>query len=275
MIIKEHDKIIIKDEFFDPKETCTCGQLFRYREENGVWYINSKDKQAKITSECGTCVIYGDSDYFYNYLDLNNDYTSINEELNNKPLVNNALSSIKGIRILRQDPLETIISFIISANNHIPRIKGIIERICTSLGEYIDGYYTFPTIEKLKSTDKSFFRDIGCGYRDEYIYNTISAIANGEFDINKPYSMDTDSAKSYLMQLYGVGPKVADCILLFAYQKYDVFPVDTWIKKLYFRLFPQRPLKTDTKKMRRELVDTYGKYAGIAQQYLFYSIREE
>lgn len=275
MILKELDKIIIKDEFFDPKEICTCGQVFRYRKENGVWYINSRDKQAKISLENDTYVIYGNSDYFYNYFDLNNDYSSINESLNNKPLINNALSSLKGIRILKQDPLETIISFIISANNHIPRIKGIIERICASLGENIDGYYTFPTIDKLKSADKSFFRAIGCGYRDEYLYNTISLITNSEFDINKPYSMDTESAKSYLMRLNGVGPKVADCILLFAYQKYDVFPVDTWIKKLYFRLFPQSPLNTDPKIMRTELVNTYGEYAGIAQQYLFYSIREE
>ncbi len=275
MIIKEKNRIIIKDEFFDPKEICTSGQLFRYREENGTWYIYSRDKQAKITFENDSYIVYGDADYFYNYLDLDNDYNSINESLIDKPLLNNALSSIKGIRILRQDPLETIISFIISANNHIPRIKGIIERICTSLGEHENGFYSFPTIEKLGSVDKAFFNSIGCGYRDEYLYKTISMIASGEFDLNKPYSMNTNDAKAYLMQLSGVGPKVADCILLFAYQKYDVFPVDTWIKKLYFRVFPDKSAKTSPKIMRCDLVNTYGLYAGIAQQYLFYSIREE
>lgn len=276
MIVKEKDKIIIKDEFFDPKEICTCGQLFRYRiEDDGAWYIFSRDKQAKIVLENDNYIVYGDSDYFYNYLDLDNDYRSINISLIGKPLIKDALSTINGIRILRQDPLETIISFIISANNHIPRIKGIIERICSALGEYNSGFYSFPTIDKLVGVDKTFFNSIGCGYRDEYLYKTISMIACGEFDINKPYFMNTNEAKTYLMQLSGVGPKVADCILLFAYQKYDVFPVDTWIKKLYFRIFPEKSAKTTPKTMRCDLVDTYGLYAGIAQQYLFYSIREE
>lgn len=274
MIIKDNQKIYIRDEYFDPTAVCTCGQVFRYKKVDNNWIVCSLDKKATIKELDGQFVIEGDSDYFYDYFDLGNDYEKIVEEVSDKPLIGDALKLGKGIRILKQDPFETVIEFIISANNLIPRIKGIIERICINLGENKGDYYSFPTIEKMASVAKDFYTKLGCGYRDEYLSKTARAICDGKFDLGLPFKQDTETAKKYLMTLTGVGPKVADCILLFAYQKYDVFPVDTWIKKLYFRLFPSANPKTQPKTMRSDLVSLYGKYAGIAQQYLFYSIRE-
>ncbi len=273
MITKENQKIIIKDELFDPRAILSCGQVFRFKEENGTWSVFSKEKQAIITKENDSFIISGDTDYFYSYFDLSNNYSKIIETLKDKPLINEALSVEKGIRILKQDPYETIISFIISANNLIPRIKGIIERICVNLGIDMGTYFSFPTPEAMAKQPLDFYTKIGCGYRDKYLIETEKQISNGEFDLLKPFELSTDEAKKYLMTLKGVGPKVADCILLFAYQKYDVFPVDTWIKKLYFIIYPDKSINTSPITMRKELVNLYGEYAGIGQQYLFYKIR--
>lgn len=275
MIKKDTQKIIIKDELFDPKAILTCGQVFRFKEENESWIVHSKDKQAIITKANDCYEIFGDPEFFHHYFDLSNDYQSIINTLIDKPLVSEALSIGKGIRILKQDPFETIISFIISANNLIPRIKGIIERLCLNLGENMGDFYAFPTAEVMAVQPLEFFTKIGCGYRDVYLLETAKTIANGDFDLEKPFHLSTDDAKKYLMTLKGVGPKVADCILLFAYQKYDVFPVDTWIKKLYFSIFPEKPSNTSPIQMRKELVELYGSFAGIGQQYLFYKIREK
>ena len=273
MITKETQGIFIKDELFDPKAILTCGQVFRFKEENDAWIVHSKDKRAIITKENDGYNISGDTEFFYNYFDLSNDYQSIINTLADKPLINEALTIGKGIRILKQDPFETIISFIISANNLIPRIKGIIERLCLNLGENMGEYHAFPTAEIMAQQPLEFYTKIGCGYRDQFLLDTARTIANGDFDIEKPFHLTTEEAKKYLMTLKGVGPKVADCILLFAYEKYDVFPVDTWIKKLYFSIFPEKPTTTSPIQMRKELVELYGNYAGIGQQYLFYKIR--
>lgn len=273
MITKEAQEIIIQDELFDPKAILTCGQVFRFREEHDTWIVHSKDKQAIITKRDNHYVVSGGTNYFYEYFDLSNDYQSIIETLADKPLISEALSVGKGIRILKQDPFETIISFIISANNLIPRIKGIIERLCLNLGENMGEYHSFPRAEVMAKQPLELYTKIGCGYRDAYLLETAQEIASGNFDLNKPFNLSTEEAKKYLMTLKGVGPKVADCILLFAYQKYDVFPVDTWIKKLYFNVFPEKPTNTSPITMRKELVDLYGCYAGIGQQYLFYKIR--
>lgn len=275
MITKEKDKIFIQSEYFEPTAICTCGQVFRYKNVGDEWIVHSKDKKATITPFDSGYLIQGDSEYFYDYFDLSTDYSRIVESVKDKPLVSEALTFGKGIRILKQDPFETIIEFIISANNQIPRIKGIIERICSSLGDDLGEFYSFPTVEKMASLKTSEYTKLGCGYRDEYLSKTARAIADGKFDLSLPYRQDTETAKKYLMTLSGVGPKVADCILLFAYQKYDVFPVDTWIKKLYFMLFPNESQKTTPDKMRRDLLSIYGQYSGIAQQYLFYSLRSK
>ena len=162
-----------------------------------------------------------------------------------------------------------IISFIISANNNIPRIKGIIEKICCNLGEKKDGYYAFPTLERLCEADVEFFRKIGAGYRAEYLVKTAQALQR--IDVNKIYSLDTRSARKALTELMGVGNKVANCILLFAYHKTDLFPMDTWSKKIYRQL--NLPSTDNVNKMEDNLVAKFGELSGYAQQYLFYYYR--
>ena len=175
----------------------------------------------------------------------------------------------KGIRLLRQDFFETIISFIISANNNIPRIKGIIERLCTLAGDKKDGYYAFPTPQRLSLVSEKSLRDIGAGFRDKYIFRTTQIITSTDI-LKRIASSDTEQARKLLLTLPGVGPKVADCILLFGLRRFDCFPVDTWMMKR---------CKTDEldtpQKVRDYYLNRYGEYAGPAQQYIFYGAREK
>jgi N-glycosylase/DNA lyase len=164
-----------------------------------------------------------------------------------------------------------LISFIISANNNIPRIRMIIERLCEAVGKSIaGGFHAFPTAEEMKDLDEEFYSRIGAGYRASYLVKTVKAINEG-FDLSAPYSMETEDAHRYLLGLCGVGPKVADCILLFAYAKGDVFPVDTWIKKsakAYFKIESD-----DITKIRKELISLFHGDSGVVQQYIYYYIR--
>lgn len=216
------------------------------------------------------------------YFDLDRDYDEIKEKL--AKIDENLKNSIEygsGIRILNQDLFETIISFIISANNNIPRIKGIIERICKNYGEKIEfkgkAYYTFPTPEELSKASVQDFRNLGLGFRDVRVYNTTQKIAKGEFNIEKLYGMNTEDATNELLKLDGIGPKVCDCILLFSdLKRFDVFPIDVWVRRVMNDLYiHESDEKKVNKKEIRELADEkFGSLEGIAQQYLFYWKRE-
>jgi len=270
MITKDNNKIIIKnEEYFDPKSTLECGQVFRFRAENDGYVAFSKDKKCTIEPITDGWQINGD-DYFYDYFDLSTDYKVLANKIIDKPLIRQGLVKGKGIRLLKQDPYETLISFIISANNHIPRIKGIIERLCASLGENKGDYYAFPTPEKMASVTVDFYKQLGAGYRDAYLLDAAQKVAEGVIDLNSIYDLPTVEGTKILQSVKGVGPKVADCILLFAFGKQDVFPVDTWIKKVYKELTGR---EDDPKVIRKYLLDTYGELSGLAQQYLFYGVR--
>ena len=272
-IIQDNVIIIDEDKEFNIKDILECGQVFRYKKTSFGYVVYSLCHKAEVyVHKVGTKIVCDDVKYFEKYFDFCTDYAKIKSALSVYPILNNAIKSGEGIRILRQDPLEMIISFIISANNNIPRIKTIIEKICVSYGKNMGDYYAFPTLDEMKNIPLEFFRDIKCGYRDKYLYNTIQAISGG-FDINKIYSMDTNEARKYLSTLMGVGPKVADCILLFGYHKTDVFPTDTWIKKVYWEDFggsEKNPIL-----ITKYFLNLFGDNAGYAQQYLFYSKREE
>lgn len=269
----QNDVIIVdglKD--FDIRQILDCGQIFRYaHKDNGDYEVFSKDKKCVVSQHGDRAIIKSDDlAYFYNFFDLDNDYGKIKHQLKDKPFMSDAVEYGYGIRILNQDPFEMLISFIISANNHIPRIKGIIQRLCTALGEKKDGYFAFPTPQAMADMDEKFYSQLGAGYRAKYLESTAKAVAGG-FDLTKPYHMNGDEANKYLCKLLGVGSKVADCILLFGYHKSDVFPVDTWIKKVYADMTGQD--KTN-KEIRSYLINTYGSLSGYAQQYLFFNKRD-
>lgn len=260
-----NNTIIVERKDFEIKHTLECGQLFRYKNCGSHYELNAQDKKCILYNRNSEEVIIESEDYafFYNYFDLKTDYSEIKRNLIELPLMRSSIENGYGIRILRQDPFETIISFIISANNNIPRIQKIIERIC------ING--AFPTPQDFARHDESYFNSIGAGYRARYLDVTSKILNDDKFDINTIKHFNGTDANKYLCtNLLGVGEKVADCILLFGFHMMDVFPVDTWIKKVYQDIFQEY---TNAKAMRRKLIETYGELSGYAQQYLFYNKR--
>lgn len=256
---------ILSKEQLNIKDTLECGQVFRYTNFGSHYALKAQDKSCILYySGNNTIIESDDAEYFRNYFDLATDYQDIKAKLYGLPFMSQAIPLASGIRILRQEPFETIISFIISANNHIPRIKSIIERI--SKGQ------AFPTPQELAKFSVEELRALGLGFRDRYVHNTANDIASGRFDINSIIGMSSQAASKNLCTLQGVGAKVADCILLFGYHKTDVFPVDTWIKKTYNAKFGQ---EGDAKQIRKLLLDIYGDLSGYAQQYLFYGARSK
>ncbi|MEG1529216.1 MAG: DNA glycosylase [Clostridia bacterium] len=267
---------IAKSPTFDIKQTLDCGQVFRYVEHPNFTDCGSKftlfagSHCAEIT-DCGESynVLADESNFFWKYLDFDTKYDIIQLNAQDKGLVSSAIEFGRGIHILRQDTAETVFSFLISQNNHIPRIKAIIERMCAGLGEKMDGYFAFPTIDKLAGAGEKFFAEIGAGYRASYLDRTAKALR--DIDIECWRLLDTDTLRANLMKLHGVGRKVADCILLFGFRRFDVFPVDTWIAKIYEEEYPSVP----PEKLSKMLVEKYGDLSGFVQQWLFYYKRQK
>lgn len=214
---------------------------------------------------------------------MDRDYEDIKEKLSK--IDDNVKTSVvygSGIRILNQDLWETIISFIISANNNIPRIKGIIDRISKKYGKEIEWgqnkYYTFPTVEELSNASVEDLRALGLGFRDTRVYETTRKILNKEVDLNKlQEEKNTETVRETLLTLPGVGPKVADCILLFStLKRFGVFPIDVWVRRVMNDLYIKNPdeTKVNKKEIEKLAQEKYGDLAGLAQQYLFYWKRE-
>lgn len=274
IIEKLKNEIVIKDlDDFDIDHILLCGQIFRYKKTDFGYLVFSKDKIAKVYKDKDSCkIISDDIDYFYNYFDLDTDYAKIKNELSKHPQLKEPLLFGYGIRILKQDIFETIISFIISANNNIKRIQGIVERISEGFGKNLGDFYAFPTIDELSVADENFYKSIGAGYRSPYLVRVVKQLKTDEFNIENLKKLSTKDLKKKLMELSGVGPKVADCILLFGFSRGDVFPVDTWGQKIYEQDFGG-DLK-DRNKITDFFVDTFKNLSGYAQQYLFFYKRE-
>ena len=268
----ENIEILVQNkEDFNTEHIFECGQFFRYKKISENHYIAfSQDKKVEVFEKEEGFILKcakEDKDYFQNFFDLNTDYSAIKNTLSTKySLLQNAINFGRGIRILKQDILETIISFIISANNNIKRIQKSIEFICENAGEKRNGYYSFPRLEKLCLLDESFFVKAGLGYRAKYMVQAISQLQ--EINLEESKKLPTNKLKQLLESLSGVGPKVADCILLFSYSRKDVFPVDTWIRKVYVEDFKGK--ENNRKKIALALVEEFGELSGYAQQYLFY-----
>lgn len=275
MMFQELDDFIeVKDvDDFDIKQTLECGQVFRFKYRDFGYTVYSLNHKADIYCQNDTIKIFTkDKKYFINYFDFCTNYDRIKSSLREYPELKDATIHGKGIRILNNDPLEMVIEFIISQNNNIPRIKGIIEKICDNYGEDLGDYHAFPTLDRLKDIPLEFFTDIKCGYRDKYLYDSIKMISSGEIDLEKIKDMTSEDARLELMKLKGVGRKVADCILLFGYHRTDVFPTDTWVVKAYNRLYNSN--SKNAIQISKYFAEKFGNLSGYAQQYLFYQIRE-
>lgn len=257
---------------FDVCDTLECGQIFRYKKlDDNAYEVFSQSYYAKLVTT-PTCVeVYTDEEeYFRRFLDLDADYGKKVQKISAiSPLMQQACSCGKGIHILNQDLTEMIFSFIISANNNIKRIQLIIERLCAALGEKTAHGYAFPTVEKLAAAPVEFYTSIGAGYRDKYLKATAERLL--DYDLEKLRGMDSASARKELLTFLGVGPKVADCILLFGLHRGDVFPVDTWLKKVYHSYFEQGHKDCEISSF---FCNLFGEDAGLCQQYLFYFQRK-
>lgn len=264
---------ILDSSEFNIKHILECGQIFRYKVTDFGYTVYSMEHKADVYCQKGvTKIICKNKKYFVNYFDLDTNYATIKSAISNTPYLKSATEFGYGIRILRQNSLEMLISFIISANNNIPRIRKAIEHICAHFGTDMGDYFAFPTLEQLATITEADFVEAGCGYRSKYLVQTIQTLLDG-FDLDAIRAMPTREARNLLIGLSGVGPKVADCVLLFGYYKTDVFPTDTWIIQAYKAMYGDTT--KSVKEINKFFTTQFGGYSGFAQQYLFYSKREK
>ncbi|WP_338817600.1 DNA glycosylase [Parvimonas micra] len=287
MKLYEKDNLVILEdvENFDARAIFTCGQAFRwYEESDGSFTTVHLGRVLNVLNEKDKVVFKGTNleefnEIWIDYFDLNTNYKEIRKELSNNEILAKAMEYGKGIRILNQNHFEMLISFIISANNMIPRIKKSIEVISMRYGKFIcedenRKYYSFPTVEELSKATVEDLREFAkVGFRDKRIFDTVNMILNEKIDLDNFENLETDTLREELLKFSGVGNKVADCIMLFSYKRGEVFPVDVWIKRVMEELFIKK--ETPVKKISKEADRIFGKYAGYAQQYLFYYGREE
>lgn len=287
----EEQRYVITDvDSFELRDIFECGQCFRWNAKddgsytgvikNGVINVKKINNDVIFEGICNGNI----ADICRDYFDLNRDYNKIKTTLSNvDEYLEESIEYGAGIRILNQDLWEMIISFIISANNNIPRIKGIIEKMSQKYGNKIvwkgKDYYIFPTIKQLSSASKDDLRALGMGFRDTYIFNTTNTIASGDINLEELHNeKDTSKVREKLLTLSGVGPKVADCILLFStLKRFDVFPIDVWVRRVMNDLYIKNEDETKVSKKEIEKLakEKYGDLEGIAQQYLFYWRREQ
>ena len=262
----------LKVNNFDLKSTITCGQIFRYEEEldnsytvilsDRVINISQKDDYIYFTSNKEDNL----REIIINYLDLDFDYLSINKEL---ILINPELKDIinysSGLKMINEPKLEVIISYILSQNNRVPQIKKALDNISKESGEEIifnnKKYYLFPSIDNLKKLSIEDFRRLKCGFRDKYLYDFI----HSDFDIDSLSNMSSKEALDTLISMKGIGEKVASCILLFGFHRFDVFPIDTWVKKYMKDEYNIESVKD----IRKFCEERYKSYSGLVIQYMF------
>ena len=282
-------EINIPIDSFNLNHIFECGQCFRWEKQIDDSYIGIiEDTVLRVAIKNKKLAVEGITkkedikEFLIEYFDLNNDYSAIKSRLSN--VDQNLKTSIEygyGIRILKQNLFECIISYIISANNNIPRIKKIINNISKQFGEEVvfeeNKYYLFPSIEQLSKGNLEDFKAAGAGFRDIRIYNTTQAIYSGSFSLDNLYEIeDIDELEKELLKLDGVGPKVANCIMLFALKRFDVFPIDVWVRRVMNDLYihAKDENKINNKEILKIARNKFGDLSGLAQQYLFYWRRE-
>ncbi|NLK63725.1 MAG: 8-oxoguanine DNA glycosylase [Tissierellia bacterium] len=281
-IIQNNNKITIHDvKDFDVKHIFECGQCFRWnREDDGSYTGVVKNKVINVLQE-GTTVEFRNIDDFEiikNYFDLDTDYGVVKNILNTDEIMQEATKFGSGIRILNQDEWETMISFMISANNRIPMIKRVIENLSACFGEFIcnfrgKDYYSFPTAERLSAAPVEKILECKAGFRSPRIKEAARRFLSEKEVIYNIRNMTYDEGLAYLKTYSGIGDKVANCILLFSMRHFATFPVDVWIRRVMQTLYLSKDTKDeDIKKFAEE---KFGKFSGLAQQYLFYYAREK
>ncbi len=258
----------LSDPFSLP-QTLDCGQAFRFEPVTDTkWGGVARDRylEIEILPDSRVVLYKVNQEDFENiwcdYFDFNRDYSEIIEKISQNEILKAASQYGKGIRVLNQEPWETLCSFIISQNNNIKRIKGIIARLCETYGEKIEGGYTFPSAQTLAKLELEDLAPLRAGFRAKYIIDAARKVSSGEVDLLKLKDMPYEEAQRELLKIKGVGPKVADCALLFSHRHIEALPKDVWIKRALQVLFGG------------ELPEIAMPYAGIVQQYIFFYARE-
>ena len=254
---------------FDLKDTFECGQCFRWNENpDGSYTGVAFGKVLNIKKSESGAVLSDNSPLWQDYFDLQTDYNYIMKELAIDDVMIEAIDKSSGIRILRQEFSEAVISFIISQNNNIPRIKGIIENLCAKYGEHLgNNFFAFPKMDILASLAPSDLAFLKAGYRDSYIIDAAQKISLNSLDMDIIKNAPIADARAEISKIKGVGPKVADCILLFGAHRGEVFPTDVWMKKVLTTFYGFETLTP--KEINKFAKDKFGTLAGYAQQYLF------
>ncbi len=276
------NRIEITDtDSFDIEEILECGQCFRFKRTGEKKYrIIALNRVLNIEQTEDKVIFYPCSkedfeNLWSDYFDFDTDYSKIKKIVSqNDPIMQKAVEYAGGIRLLNQEPFETLISFIISQNNNIPRIKGIIGRLAEKYGIAANEEYLFPKRESLINADIEDYMSVGTGFRAKYLSDCISKLESGEIVLEDIVKKPTSQARDELLKIKGVGPKVADCVLLFSLKKREVFPVDVWVKRVMESLYFNGK-ETSIKSIGEFAAKKWGEYAGYAQQYLFYYARSE
>lgn len=266
-------------ECFDLEKSCSCGQAFRWRAFRGGQLGIVRGQAALLIQEGGDIKVVGASPasaaMWAHYLDIGRDYASIESAIASDPRLAVCFPEAHGIRVFNQEPFEALISFIISQNNNIKRISGIVERLCIKYGEPVDfsgeTLYAFPSPERLAAATEEELTALGTGYRAPFIKSAAERIAGG-YELEALRDMSLEEARRELLSFYGVGPKVADCILLFSLQHSDAFPIDVWIDRAMKAMFFEG--NKAKKAELYEAVSSLGEYSGIIQQYIFQYARK-
>lgn len=264
---ENHDIIVSDINCFNLDLTLDCGQAFRWEKQsdgsyNGVaggYFLNIAKVEDKL--------IFKNTDkrsfdtFWINYFDLSKNYKKICDRLKQDDLLCSTIDAYYGIRILNQEPWEALCSFVISQQNNIKRIKLIIRRLCEAYGDDLgNGYYTFPSADTLSKLTIEDFESLGAGYRAKYLERLAKDVVSGKIDLDKIKKLSLEDARKELLNIYGVGIKVANCVLLFGFGFYSAFPIDVWMKRV-MEYYPDG------------LPECFDGIEGIAQQYLFHWAR--
>lgn len=283
-ITEENNSVIIENiKDFVPKHIFDCGQCFRWNEEEDGSYTGTAYKKTINVKKEGEKIILFNTNIddfkniWYDYFDLKKDYTNIKNELSKDNVLEGAIKFGQGIRILNQDEWEILISFIISANNRIPMIKRAIEKLSEKYGVFLEEYrgkkrYSFPTAGTLSKLSEEEIRTCSTGFRAKYILSASKIVSENEKLLYDIKNLCLKDAREELIKFSGVGPKVADCIMLFSMNKSGAFPIDVWVKRVMEHFYVSEGIKLN--EIQNYAADKFGDLAGYAQQYLFYYARE-
>ncbi len=262
--VEGRDIVLKNPSCFSLLQTFDCGQAFRFSQHGDVWSGVVGDKNISLVQTDSEIrfLDLSESDFlntFVPYFTLDIDYPSLIKDFSDDEILKKASEIGCGIRMLRQEPFETLCTFILSQNCNIPRIRGMVYRLCEAFGDEIEkGVYTFPTAQKLSKLTPDDLSPVRAGFRAKYLIDAAKCIADKTVDFSLMEKMSTEEASLHLQQIKGVGEKVAACTLLFGFGRWDSFPIDVWMKRVLSKYYPDG------------FPEKHKKYAGIAQQYLFF-----